>query len=74
MASESLPQDILNKISICLSESPEKLAQLLYFLINEENIDKYIRVLRSVTNNEAAFKSIVKKLSDDVQYLKNDSN
>ena len=72
MASHVLATDILDKISRCLSDSPEKLARLLYFLVKEENVERYERVLRSVIDNVVAFKNIVEKLVNDVDHLETD--
>ena len=56
-----IPQDIMDKIAEYLKPSPEKLVPItIFFANNDETITKrYIQTLRTVFDNEAAFRGVV---------------
>jgi hypothetical protein len=73
-SAEFIPQDIKNKIEEYLKPSPEKLVPIvIFFSINNETITKrYIQTLRTVFDNEAAFRGVVDNLVKDTKKVNDD--
>ena len=71
-----LPQDILNKITVCLTNNPNKLASIMMFLNDKDatQATRCLKLLRSVFTNDVAFNQVVHKLAEDAQILENDRN
>lgn len=64
-----LPQDILDAISNCLSDSPQELVGVMMFLANERDPTNYIRIFKSVMANDQVFREILKNLAKDAEKL-----
>ena len=73
-SAELIPQDIMNKIAEYLKPSPEKLVPItIFFANNDETITKrYIQTLRTVFDNEAAFRGVVDNLVKDTKKVNDD--
>ena len=67
-----IPQDIMDKIAEYLKPSPEKLVPItIFFANNDETITKrYIQTLRTVFDNEAAFRGVVDNLVKETEKVK----
>ena len=63
--SEKIPGNVIRQLSVTLESKPDKLAQILYFLAQVEETDKYVQILTAVLSNHSAFNSIVDKLIED---------
>jgi hypothetical protein len=71
-SAELIPQDIMDKIAEYLKPSPEKLVPItIFFANNDETITKrYIQTLRTVFDNEAAFRGVVDNLVKETEKVK----
>ncbi len=72
----SANQDIMDKIAEYLKPSPEKLVPItIFFSRNNETITKrYTQTLRTVFDNDAAFRGVVDSLVKDTEKMNNNSD